>query len=75
LALRVPVLALFNREDAVAPPLSIVPFIDAMSGGYASLIESPGEAGVGLQHLAILVGRQAHATVWPDIISWLHGHA
>ena len=74
-ALRVPLLAVFNREDAVAPPRSIVPFIDAMPRGYASLIESPSEAGGGLQHLAILVGRQAHATVWPDIISWLHGHA
>ena len=40
----------------------------------ARITEYPGEAGVGLQHLAILVGRQAHATVWPDIISWLHGH-
>ena len=75
LALRVPLLAVFNREDAVAPLRSIVPFIDAMARGYAFLVEFPGEAGVGLQHLAILIGRQAHATVWPDIISWLHGHA
>jgi len=75
LALRVPLLAVVNREDAVAPPRSIVPFIDAMTGGYASLIEFPGEVGVGLQHLAILVGRQAHANVWPGIISWLHEHA
>jgi polyhydroxyalkanoate synthase len=74
-ALRVPLLAVVNRDDAVAPPRSIVPFIDAMPGGDASLLESPGEAGVGLQHLAILVGRQAHATVWPNIISWLRSHA
>ena len=75
LALRVPLLTVVNTADAIAPPRSIVPLIDAMPGGCASLIESPGEAGVGLQHLAILVGRQAHATVWADIISWLHGHA
>jgi poly[(R)-3-hydroxyalkanoate] polymerase subunit PhaC len=74
-ALRVPMLAVVNTADAVAPPQSIAPFIGGMPGGYARLIEFPGEAGVGLQHLAILVGRQAHATVWPDIISWLHGHA
>jgi len=24
-----------------------------------------------LQHLAILIGRRAHAEVWPQIISWL----
>jgi polyhydroxyalkanoate synthase subunit PhaC len=74
-SLRVPMLAVVNTADAVAPSRSIAPFIDAMPGGYTRLIEYPGETGVGLQHLAILIGRQAHATVWPDIISWLHGHA
>jgi len=27
-----------------------------------------------LQHLGVLVGRQAHARVWPEIIAWLKGH-
>jgi hypothetical protein len=36
------------------------------------IIEYPGEIGVSLQHLGILVGRQAHADVWPEIISWLN---
>jgi polyhydroxyalkanoate synthase len=71
-SLRLPVLAIVNTADAVAPSRSIVPCIDAMPRGYARLIEYPGEIGVGLQHLALLVGRQAHAAVWPDIISWLH---
>jgi polyhydroxyalkanoate synthase len=35
------------------------------------MIEYPGELGVCLQHLGILVGRQAYANVWPEIISWL----
>jgi len=34
-----------------------------------------GRIGLGLQHLAVLVGRQAHAALWPEIISWLHAHA
>jgi polyhydroxyalkanoate synthase len=38
------------------------------------LIEYPGEIGVGLQHLGVLIGRQAHARVWPEIISWLKAH-
>jgi acyl-CoA synthetase (AMP-forming)/AMP-acid ligase II len=33
--------------------------------------EYPGETGVCLQHLGILVGREARAKVWPGIISWL----
>jgi hypothetical protein len=41
----------------------------------ARIIEYKGEIGVGLQHLGILVGRQAHARVWPEIIAWLKGHS
>jgi polyhydroxyalkanoate synthase len=43
-----------------------------MPGPEARLIEYSGERGVGLQHLAILVGRQAHARIWPQIVSWLN---
>jgi polyhydroxyalkanoate synthase len=74
-SLRLPLLAVANTADSVAPCQSIAPFIEAMPTGFAQLIEYPGETGVGLQHLAILVGRQAHAAVWPRIISWLHAHA
>jgi polyhydroxyalkanoate synthase len=36
------------------------------------VLEYPGENGVALQHLAPLIGRRAHASLWPEIISWLH---
>jgi polyhydroxyalkanoate synthase len=42
-----------------------------MPKGAARIIEYAGESGVGLQHLAILVGRQAYARLWPEIMSWL----
>jgi polyhydroxyalkanoate synthase len=74
-SMRVPLLAVVNKADAVAPTQSILPFIDAMAEGYARLIEYPGESGVSLQHLAILIGRYAHAAVWPELISWLHAQA
>jgi polyhydroxyalkanoate synthase subunit PhaC len=35
------------------------------------IIEYPGELGVCLQHLGILVGRHAQVHVWPEILSWL----
>ena len=47
---------------------------DAMPGPDVRVLEFPGEVGVGLQHLAILVGPQAYARVWPEIISWLEAH-
>jgi polyhydroxyalkanoate synthase len=70
-SLRVPTLAVVNTADEVAPLASVTPFLEAMPTRDVRLIEYPGEAGVGLQHLAILAGRNAHAQVWPEIISWL----
>jgi polyhydroxyalkanoate synthase subunit PhaC len=69
--LSAPTLAVVNTADDVAPLVSVKRFTDAMPAGNARIIECPGEAGVALQHLAILVGRRAHAEVWPQIISWL----
>ena len=66
-----PTLAVVNTADEVASLASVTPFVDAMSGADVRVLEFPGEVGVGLQHLGILVGRQAYARVWPEIISWL----
>jgi polyhydroxyalkanoate synthase len=69
--LSAPTLAVVNTADEVAPLASIKPLTDAMPAGTARIVECPGETGACLQHLAILVGRRAHAQVWPQIISWL----
>jgi len=68
--LSVPTLAVVNTADDVAPLNSLKPFADAMAEN-ALIIEYPGELGVCLQHLGILVGRRAQAHVWPEILSWL----
>lgn len=69
--LSAPVLAIVNAADEVAPLVSIKPFADAVPSKGMRIIEYPGEAGVCLQHLGILVGREARTKVWPHIISWL----
>ena len=74
-SLSVPTLAVVNMADEVAPLASIKPCIDAMPVRDVRIIEYPGEIGVGLQHLGVLVGRQAYAQVWPEIIAWLKGHS
>ncbi len=71
-SLRLPTLAVVNTADEVAPPASVMPFIEAMPARDARIIEYAGETGVGLQHLAILAGRNAYARVWPQIIAWLN---
>jgi polyhydroxyalkanoate synthase len=69
--LRVPTLAVVNTADEIAPPASVVPFIQAMPTQDARVIEHPGEPGIGLQHLAILAGPATRARVWPEILGWL----
>jgi polyhydroxyalkanoate synthase subunit PhaC len=65
-----PTLAVVNTADEVAPPASLKPFADAMPKNVR-IIEYPGELGVCLQHLGVLVGQDARAHIWPEIISWL----
>ena len=69
-SLSVPTLGVVNTADEIAPLSSIKPFADAMAKNVR-IIEYPGELGVCLQHLGILVGRHAQAHVWPEIVSWL----
>jgi polyhydroxyalkanoate synthase len=73
--LLIPVLAVVNPADEVAPKESVAPFLDALPHRDVRLIIYPGEFGVGFQHLGILVGRKAYAEVWPQIVSWLENHA
>ena len=64
-------LAIVNTADDIAPLEAVKPFVDSLTARDASIIEYPGEIGVGLQHLGPLIGRRAHATIWPAIISWM----
>lgn len=73
--LRAPTLAIVNIADEIAPLASITPFFQRMLIKDTRVIEHKGEVGVGLQHLAMLAGRQAHSQVWPEIMSWLQAHA
>lgn len=70
-SLALPTLAVVNTADEIAPLASIEPLLMARPESDVRLITYPGEVGVALQHLGILVGREAYARVWPDILSWL----
>ncbi|WP_371349247.1 hypothetical protein [Ancylobacter sp. IITR112] len=59
-------LALINAADEIGPRASVEPVFRNMDGDNR-IIEHSAEFGVGLQHLAILAGRQAHAETWPEI--------
>lgn len=70
--LSAPALAIVNTADEIAPLASLKPFTEALPSRTVSIIEYPGEVGVSLQHLGILVGSEARAKVWPHVISWLN---
>jgi polyhydroxyalkanoate synthase len=72
--LDVPTLAVVNTADDVAPLASIEPFLDALPTKDVTLIKYPGENGIALQHLGILLGREAYVRIWPKIIAWLASH-
>jgi poly[(R)-3-hydroxyalkanoate] polymerase subunit PhaC len=68
--LSTPTLMVTNTADEIASLASLVPFTEKMTT-KTQIIQYPGEVGVCLQHLGILVGRHAQATIWPDILSWI----
>jgi polyhydroxyalkanoate synthase len=72
--LHTPLLAVVNPDDEVVSVACLAPFIARMASSDTRILECPAEVGVGLQHLAMLAGRQAFARVWPDVISWLMAH-
>ncbi len=72
--LDLPTLAVVNTQDEVAPLASIEPLLAALPTNDVSVIRYDGEIGVALQHVGILVGREAYAKVWPDILAWLAAH-
>jgi polyhydroxyalkanoate synthase subunit PhaC len=67
-----PILAVVNTADAVAPLASLSPIRDVLGLARFQVVEYPGEAGVCLQHLGILVGQEAFARIWPEIVSWIY---
>jgi polyhydroxyalkanoate synthase len=65
------VLAIVNTADLVAPLNSVRPIAETLDPEKFRIIRYPGERGVCLQHLGVLVGREAHAQVWPQITDWI----
>ena len=67
----IPTLAIVNAADEIAPLTSVATFIDKMPTKDTGIIEHPGEIGVGLPHVGMLVGRAAYTWLWPQIVTWL----
>ncbi len=66
-----PVLSVVDPKSLIVPPESVLPFHRAISNVEQKLIPYPGDVGVALQHVGMLIGRKAHRILWPQILKWL----
>ncbi len=69
---KAPVLSVVDPRCRLVPPQSVVPFHQAISHPDSQVLWYEGDTGVALQHVGMLVGRQAHLNLWPQIIDWIY---
>jgi polyhydroxyalkanoate synthase len=73
--LTVPLLNVIDPRSRVVPPASVIPFHEAAAAPVKRLVEYHGDVGVVVQHVGVLVGRNAHRHVWPDVLTWMNERA
>ncbi|WP_306393007.1 alpha/beta fold hydrolase [Telluria beijingensis] len=69
--LRAPLVSVVDFRSKVIPPDAVLPFHEATGSERRQVFSYQGDVGVNLQHVGVLVGRSAHATIWPAIFDWL----
>jgi len=69
--LRAPLASVVDPRSKVIPLQAVVPFNEAASSDKKLVLHYEGDVGVNLQHVGVLVGRNAHARIWPAIFDWL----
>lgn len=69
-----PLLSVVDRQCTVVPPEAILPFHRAATSPHKKVLWYGGDIGISLQHVGILVGKDAHERLWPKIIRWMRAH-
>lgn len=70
-----PLLCVLDPRCRVVPPESVLPFYDAVASRDKTLLHYHGDIGVSIQHVGVLVGREAHRQLWPEIVRWIRARA
>jgi polyhydroxyalkanoate synthase len=73
--LRAPLASVVDPRSKVIPLQAVVPFNEAAASQNKLVLNYEGDVGVNLQHVGVLVGRNAHARIWPAIFDWLEAQA
>ncbi|CAH0295459.1 Poly(3-hydroxyalkanoate) polymerase subunit PhaC [Massilia sp. Bi118] len=72
-SLRTPLLGVIDPRSKLIPPAAVLSFHEAAASPRKQVLHYGGDVGVNLQHVGVLVGRSAHARIWPAIFDWLDG--
>lgn len=65
-----PLLVVAEPNCAIVPPAAVLPFVDKAASREKRVLWYEGDVGVAIQHVGSLVGRNAHARLWPEILDW-----
>lgn len=66
-----PLLAVIDPRCRLVPPETVLPLLAAAASRDKAVLHYEGDVGVSLQHVGPLVGRRAHALLWPKILEWI----
>ncbi|RFA30532.1 hypothetical protein CAI21_05660 [Alkalilimnicola ehrlichii] len=66
-----PLLTVVDPRSRVVPEQAVRPLQEAISSHSKKMLKYTGDRGVLLQHVGVLVGPNAHRTLWPEIFHWL----
>lgn len=69
--LSTPLLSVIDPRSKLIPPEAVLPFHEAAASRRKQVLHYEGDVGVNLQHVGVLVGRNAHARIWPAVFDWL----
>jgi polyhydroxyalkanoate synthase len=69
--LAAPLLCVVDPRCRLVPPAAVLPLLQAAGSPDKTVLHYDGDLGVSLQHVGPLVGRNAHALLWPKILDWI----
>jgi polyhydroxyalkanoate synthase subunit PhaC len=67
-----PLLIVADQRCAIVPPEAVLPFLRTAGAADKRLLWYEGDVGVAIQHVGVLVGRNAQRHLWPEIRRWVH---
>lgn len=70
-AIEAPIVAILDRRSRIVPPPSVEAYRSRTGSSDVQILDYPGDTGVLMQHVGVLVGERAHKLLWPSILQWI----